>query len=215
MGNRTIAFFTPENNMQVKIGDYYYNDGTLSHEYTKEKECIGIVFSTSSIIDGSKIFSHGSVVALTEFKDKENNLLHLWRKIKNDKGVPSVKEKNIGIEHILKILRTDYGGLSYSKCISDDEYVAINLAKNYPIKLPKGKTSGWYLPSSGQMWQIAYHFIDNEEFGSQESILNLAEKYIVSQDGKEVYPLSLKLKERIFKYEETDKMLLIRPVFSF
>ena len=92
---------------------------------------------------------------------------------------------------------------------------AVNAARNFSINIPDGKTSGWYLPSSGQMWQIANRFFHNDEFVVQKSLLNLADKYIVSQPKEIICPLCLDLKEREFSYGNTDERFLVRPVFSF
>ena len=65
------------------------------------------------------------------------------------------------------------------------------------------------------MWQIANRFIHNDEFVEQKSMLNLADKYMVSQPQETICPLCLDLKERVFSYDNTDKRFLVRPVFSF
>lgn len=205
-------FFYPESEERIRIGDYYYNDGTLSHEYQDSKECLGVVFSTD-IIEKDK-YSHGYVVALYDVR-KESNILHLWRNVMGNITSSFVKDKNDRIEYIIENLRTDYGGLFNSQSNVDDEYIAINIAKNFHIELPVGKTSGWYLPSSGQMWQIAHRFVSSDNYEKQKTILNLADKYMVSQDRTEIYPLTIDLKKKDFKYEEVDRTFLIRPVFSF
>lgn len=205
-------FFYPESKERIRIGDYYYNDGTLSHEYQDSKECLGVVFSTD-IIEIDK-YSHGYVVALYDAK-KESNLLHLWRDVMGNISASSVKDKNDRIKCIIENLRTDYGGLFYSQGIVDDGYIAINIAKNFHVELPAEKTSGWYLPSSGQMWQIAHRFVSGDNYEKQKTILNLADEYMVSQDRKEIYPLTFDLKKKNFKYKEVDRIFLIRPVFSF
>ena len=37
MNENINDFFTTESKERIRIGDYYYNDGTLSHEYQKTK----------------------------------------------------------------------------------------------------------------------------------------------------------------------------------
>lgn len=207
------VFFTPESKEKITVGDYYYRDGTLSHKYQEIKECLGIVFNTGNSI-GIDQYPYGSVVALSDAK-KDSNLLHLWRNVMGNITASSVKDKNDRIEYIIENLRTDYGGLFYSQSIVDDEYIAINIAKNFHIELPAGKTSGWYLPSSGQMWQIAHRFVNNDNYEEQKTILNLADKYMVSQVREGIYPLTFNIKKKDFKYEEVDRTFLIRPVFSF
>lgn len=204
-------FFTPQNKGQIKIGDYYYKDGTLSHEYQKEKECIGIVFS----ISGTFKFPNGSVVALKDAKNADENNLHLWRNTQDRADNELVNKKNKEIENRKEELKTDYNGFFYCEHITDEEYVAINIAKSFPVELSKEKTSGWYLPSSGQMYQITHRFVNNKNFEEQESILNLADIYMVSQAQEAVCPLCLNLIEKEYRHGKAEETFLIRPVFSF
>ena len=162
------VFFVPENETQIKIGDYYYIDGSLSHEYQDTKECIGVVFCIGYNLGYTK----GSVVALRDAITEEGQLLHLWRNVNDGNEKNGINEKNNGIRFKMAALKTDFGGLFYSKHLFDDEYVAINLARQYPIELSSEKTSGWYLPSSGQMWHIAYRFIDTDNYAEQKAILH-------------------------------------------
>lgn len=205
------VFFTPKNGEQIKIGDYYYKDGTLSHEYQKEKECIGIVFS----ISGTFKFPNGSVVALKDAKNADENNLHLWRNTQGRANNELVNKKNKEIGNHKEELKTDYGGFFYCEHITDEEYVAINIAKSFPVELPEEQTSGWYLPSSGQMYQIAQHFIDKNNLNTQKILLNLADTYMVSQAKETVFPLYLDLKEKRYMYGKAENSFLIRPVFTF
>lgn len=205
------VFFTPKNGEQIKIGDYYYKDGTLSHEYQKEKECIGIVFS----ISGTFKFPNGSVVALKDAKNADENNLHLWRNTQGCADNELVNKRNKEIGNHKEELKTDYGGFFYCEHITDEEYVAINIAKSFPVELSEEKTSGWYLPSSGQMYQITHRFVNNKKFEEQESILNLAETYMVSQVKEVVFPLCLNLREKEYGYGKVEETFLIRPIFSF
>ena len=113
-----------------------------------------------------------------------------------------------------EILEKDYGGLFYVENNFNKEYNAIQVARNYPIDIPMDKTSGWYLPSSGQMWQIACHFYKNNDYVEQSSILNLADEYMVSQPREREYPLCIDLKDRKFMFKNADYKSLVRPVFS-
>lgn len=215
MNENINDFFTTESKERIRIGDYYYNDGTLSHEYQKTKKCIGIVFCTKPFLFGEGDFLHGSVVALEDANDGNGNLLHLWCRGVDNVDTLLLRTKNKQIDFIRKTLIEDYGGLFYTKNLFDVDYEAVNAARNFSVNLPDGKTSGWYLPSSGQMWQIANRFFHNDEFVVQKSLLNLADKYIVSQPREIVCPLCLDLKERQFSYGNTDERFLVRPVFSF
>lgn len=196
-------FFSHKCKQQIKIGDYFYKDGTLSHEYQNTKECIGIIFSRSNLFK----YPNWSVVALTDAID--NNNLHLWYENNN------IDNQDVKIVRNQEILKKDYGGLFYVENNFNKEYNAIQVARNYPIDIPMDKTSGWYLPSSGQMWQIARHFYNNNNFVEQSSILNLADVYMVSQAREIINPLFLDLNEQKFSCGKINDRFLVRPVFSF
>lgn len=196
---------------QINIGDYFYEDGTFSHEYQEAKKCIGIVFSSGNTFD----YPNWTIVALTDAKNQKGNNIHLWRSINNKVNTLLIDEKNKRLNNDDEYLRADYGGIFYSQDNFEIEYEAIICAREYPVNIPLYKTSGWYLPSSGQMWQIANCFVHNDEFVDQRSLLNLADKYMVSQAKETICPLCLDLSEREFSYGEIDERFLIRPVFSF
>lgn len=138
-----------------------------------------------------------------------NNNLHLWYENNN------IDNQDVKIVRNQEILEKDYGGLFYVENNFNKEYNAIQVARNYPIDIPMDKTSGWYLPSSGQMWQIACHFYNNNNFVEQSSILNLADVYMVSQAREIINPLFLDLNEQKFSYGKINDRFLVRPVFSF
>lgn len=203
--NTENIFFIPESMQQIKIGDYLYKDGTFSHEYHDTKECMGIVFSRSNLFE----YPNWSVVALTDAIDMNNNNLHLWYENNN------IDNQDVKIVRDQEILKKDYGGLFYVENNFNKEYNAIQVARNYPIDIPMDKTSGWYLPSSGQMWQIARHFYNNNNFVEQSSILNLVDVYMVSQAREIINPLFLDLNEQKFSCGKINDRFLVRPVFSF
>src|SRR5574344_1089622 len=50
---------------QLKIGDFYYNDGTFSTVQDSTKTCIGVVFSLkTSPAEQKQGWTHGQIVAL-------------------------------------------------------------------------------------------------------------------------------------------------------
>lgn len=211
MNEGIISLLISENIEKIRIGDYFYEDGTFSHEYQEEKKCIGIVFSPGNTFD----YPNWNIVALTDAKNQNGNNIHLWRSINNNFDALLIAEKNKKIEYNNERFRFDYGGFSYSQNNFGSEYEAIKCAREYPVNIPLHKTSGWYLPSSGQMWQIAHRFIHNDEFVEQKSMLNLADKYMVSQPQETICPLCLDLLEREFSFGNTDERFIVRPVFSF
>ena len=211
MNENISTFFTSENRNQIQIGDYYYADNTLSHEYQNEKECIGIVFSIRS---NNFEYSNGSVVSLKDAKDQYNNFLHLWCNVEDNNDEDFIRNINKSLESDSDQLKSDHGGWFYSKNYTV-EYIAIDAARKHLVELSERKTTGWYMPSSGQMWDIAHHFTDNDKFEEQISLLNLLDMYIVSQPKEKKHPLCLDFQEKKFFYKKTYEKFLVRPVFDF
>src|SRR5574344_354240 len=58
---------------QLKVGDFYYNDGTFSTGQDSTKTCIGIVFSLkTSSAEQSAGWTHGQIVALANANASED-----------------------------------------------------------------------------------------------------------------------------------------------
>lgn len=82
MGIPSGAFFCPacgaplrrEANVALdtlKIGDYYYSDGTFSSHLDKSKTCVGVVFSLETTgIEKAHGWTHGQIVALEDAEDE-------------------------------------------------------------------------------------------------------------------------------------------------
>lgn len=150
-----------------QIGDYYYTDGTYSHEKDSSKTVAGIVFSTETTdVEKSHGWTHGQIVA-TRFAR-----YMVWRTEKY--GLFNLKERSVrretdffkwGPSLVLPnphtcfsqkethLMREDKDGYiyTYSGLTNDESYELFNAARNYPTPLPKGKTSGWYVPAVGQI----------------------------------------------------------------
>lgn len=214
MKYKVVSFFTPEDEEKIRIGDYYYKDDTLSHEYTNEKECIGVVFSVCVGTEEKEQYPHGYVVALNDVTIS-NNSLYLW--YNREKGGNKTSMQCPNMDFITKLLIEDKGGYFYSKSIpeDDDKYEAIHAARNYPVELSEYRASGWYLPSSGQMYEIAHRFIDKKEYEEQSDLLNLSGEYMVSQLNDEIYPLYINMRDLKFQYGKPEEGFLVRTIFSF
>lgn len=211
---KVVSFFTPEDKKEIRIGDYYYKDGTLSHEYTKEKECIGVVFSLNVATEEKEQYPHGYVVALSDVTISGNSL-YLW--YNREKGEDKRTLQCSNMDLITKLLVEDRGGYFYSKSIfeNEDKYEAVHAARNYPVELPENRTSGWYLPSSGQMYEIAHRFIKKIGYEEQPDLLDLSEKYMVSQLKDEICPLYINMRNFKFGYDKPEHPFSIRSIFSF
>lgn len=148
ISTKPVSFYSEYS--ELKIGDYVYNDGTFSHELSKEKECSGIVFTLNTTpTEKKKGWTHGQIVALKDVG------LFDW----GEEGVdlPSPHNKDFDTawdsEGIIKVLQADKDGYVYSNSKYVTNYGAFKAIKNFPVSLPSN-SSGWYMPSIGQWSDI-------------------------------------------------------------
>lgn len=151
--NYTYTGYTATRNLQV--GDYYYADGSIwPNELGNAPKtgCVGIIFSTeTSAKDQAENWSHGYVVSLfdTDGIDKK----YSWSTVNEDITNLNLYEKSVDS---FTSAFTDYDGYSATQAIlaassySAAAYAAVNAAVTYGKEIPSS-TSGWYLPSIGQV----------------------------------------------------------------
>lgn len=160
----------------LKVGDYYYADGSIcpgDMTSIPPSGCVGVIFSTeTSATDQANNWSHGYVIAL------------------NNTGTSNIKWKNVATADdgydVFDIETTDNGtkdasfqkliddldGYTSSKKITDNSdevtHPAFFAAKNYAVSIPE-TTSGWYLPSMGQLALVVNNLgvIDGTKFTAQ------------------------------------------------
>lgn len=158
----------------LKIGDYFYSDGTWSDGGLRKlyldgrreiadpkpgpdksggKAVIGIVFQTDPYRIGlaeKKALggeAHGLVMALRN--TSVTSSVH-WAVAYLDEGLTKILTQ--------KQLYEDISGYANNKHILSnrgnfDNYHAFKASKEYPAPAP-ATTTGWFLPSSGQWWDI-------------------------------------------------------------
>lgn len=139
----------------LEIGDYYYADGSI---YPKKlgnapkTGCVGIIFSTeTSVTDQANNWSHGYVVSL--FDTDDINTKYSWSMVNEDITGLNLYEKTVDS---FTSAFADYDGYSATQAIlaapsySAAAYAAVNAAVTYGKEIPS-LTSGWYLPSIGQV----------------------------------------------------------------
>lgn len=129
----------------AKIGDYYYQDGTVSTELLPDKNAVGVVFSLETTeIEKQMGYTHGQIVCLsdispnkmqwdTETKDYENYPNYTW-------------------ENRLKALE-DINGYNYDQC---EGYTCLTINWD-SMKYMEDKIEGlsrWYVPTAGQWAKI-------------------------------------------------------------
>lgn len=139
----------------LQVGDYYYADGSI---YPKKlgnapkTGCVGIIFSTeTSVTDQANNWSHGYVVSL--FDTNDINTKYSWSMVNEDITGLNLYEKTVDS---FTSAFADYDGYSATQAIlaapsySAAAYAAVNAAVTYGKEIPSS-TSGWYLPSIGQV----------------------------------------------------------------
>lgn len=126
--------------LKPQIGDIYYSDGTWSSTLDNKKTPVGIIFSTTtSTKDYNKGYTHGYAMAL-----KNASTSCIW-------GSTDTAYTSTAITDISTVL-TDYNGYTYTNL--ESSCTAASAAKGYTGATAPIGTSGWYLPSIGQWFQI-------------------------------------------------------------
>lgn len=147
------------------VGDYYYADGTWSNTYSSDTSnpCIGIVFKVGAgagdNVGNYNFFFmdntiHGYVVALNDANDNAG----AWGiRLTNVDGLTderSYVNKYDGYSNtaIVRLLKA-YKSTDVNIPKADSQYWAFKVASGYSAISP-ANTSGWYLPSIGQLNDI-------------------------------------------------------------
>lgn len=188
-----------------KVGDFFYNDGTWSSEYdTKSgtRTLVGLVFSTRmSDADKTAGYTHGYVMALTDAGYDYNGGSPTTQKYKwrdyTPAGTADSGTKADGFFNIGKTLSTQYtddagyfaawkadmDGRTHTATIladaNESEYLAAHAANDYNSSVTvSGTNSGWYLPSCGQLYDLAYNF------GGRTAWSGMSIRYDKGREGK-------------------------------
>lgn len=148
----------------AEVGDYYYADGTWSPEYISSSSpaCIGVVFkvgagtgdAASNYGDKLPKGIRGYVVALEDANDNA--------------GAWGIRETNVNgmTDELVYVNKYDgyintcivrqldaYKNTDVGTPTANGQYWAFKVASKYDIPFPEN-TSGWYLPSIGQLSDI-------------------------------------------------------------
>lgn len=179
-----IKTITMPDYSDLKIGDYFYNDGTTSHQKLPDKKCVGIVFSLNTTpTEKEHGWTHGQIIS-TEFAvlsfmgDEAYGFLGL----KTRKKLYEFDENRwVGIFDFkwgkaLPVPHKQYKQWNSVECINDKDGYIYTHSKyvqtldnyhfpNFPCfylaleynkhqPLPKDSTSGWYLPTISQLIDV-------------------------------------------------------------
>lgn len=139
---------------EVRLGDYFYEDGSFSHVMALGKEMVGMVFNLNTSEEEKKNgWTHGQIIALHDVKSYANNANSwgiptkevLQQAVRNPGGITNSKDNGYLMNHLDSVL-------------NNPEFRPFILAAQYDAKLPYGKTSGWYLPCISQWRTLYYNF---------------------------------------------------------
>lgn len=129
-----------------QIGDYYYTDGTYSHDKDPSKTVAGIVFSTETTeVEKSHGWTHGQIVAT---KVAENS----WQFGPHEE-LP-LPHKSIDLYDSELICDKNGYEYTYSGFTIQKKYEIFEAARTLNVPLPYGISSGWYVPTIGQILDI-------------------------------------------------------------
>lgn len=142
-GPDTIPF---NNYSLARIGDFYYPDGSLTHDLCKSLNPIGIVFSLNTSEDERQNgWSHGWIISLFSALDRYGSDIMNWS---------GGEEYTLGKYYSsAKKAKEDISGWQSTQEMSKQPncFVAANAAKLHLWEIPLNQSSGWYLPSLGQL----------------------------------------------------------------
>ena len=151
---------------QVKVGDYYYSDGTWSTTLASDKTCIGIVFKVGEGT-GDKKSNYGGTIAATKIhryvvalKDAHKDPGAWGIRLVNEKAAGRNSQSTTDYDGYsnttyIRNIGDDYNNTDVSQPLKDSQYWAFKVASVYqPVSsaTPAApvNSSGWYLPSYKQ-----------------------------------------------------------------
>lgn len=156
--NLSTSVISDEVDTDPKVGDYFYTDGTWSTELESNKTVAGVVFAvkgdgTESAIDRDVTGNYPDVEGATD--------VLAWVLAAKDASTAANVKFYSGSDFSLPegIGTGDddikgYKNTALWLALSGTDYSAVSVAKSYYVTLSTGEdvlTSGWYLPSLGQM----------------------------------------------------------------
>jgi len=177
--NAVIGVDINDTNDIPQIGEYYFSDGswgTLADRATATVHPIGVVFSNKTTpYDKAHGWTHGYAMALTNaLPPFELNSVWSLANSNNeylDEAGDTYSDAYANFEYQNYNEYTSYvtnkegngetqtiknnGKLGYSKENYPAFYAAINYASSNAAYTPPNGSSGWFLPSVGQWWDIA------------------------------------------------------------
>lgn len=158
----------------IEVGDYYYADGSIYPYGNQDKNdcpapvkngCIGIVFSTTGVndTDGVNTWNHGYVLSFKNTPDvgmwSADATVTLGEEYYVE-GADFTNEGTVEARNTFLELKNGYS-ITQELLKRENSYaahIAVTYGDTYPeFAAPEGLSSGWYLPSVGQI----YAMLDN------------------------------------------------------
>lgn len=148
----------------IQVGDYYFSDNTCSVLPTKDgATCIGIVFHVGAGSGDSRdnyaetsLASNGIRGYAVALKDAHESA-GIWGPRKSVEGIESSNSyvySYLGYKNSMVVKSLpNFGDAVINEPMKSDTYWAFKVALEYTVSAPEG-TSGWYLPSIGQLVDI-------------------------------------------------------------
>lgn len=198
----------------ARIGDYYYEDGTLSSELLTDKKCVGIVYSLeTSDFEKEQGFYHGHIIAMEDASAEKNE----WDRLNEDKDwIPNYTWEN------RREALTDRKGLDYYNQPYIDVYKPC-------LELSKAEgASYWYVPTPGEWTEILRNLghvevssmlsFDAETAAKYLDIININPNkwywVMAEQDAENAWSIRIASGEFGSRTPKTNKAY-IRPVAAF
>jgi len=132
----------------VKVGNYLFSDGTWGYlaDSFGSATPVAVIFSnTTSATDQTNGWAHGYAMAL---KNASTSVAWGTTVAGTDTGNPTGTFVNTSAAQI-----ADKDGYTHTTKINSSSYPAASAATSYTVAAPSN-TSGWYLPSVGQWYDI-------------------------------------------------------------
>ena len=156
---------------EIKLGDIYYNDGSISHDWDKtitdKHYPVGIIvyLAKDNGVDGkldywvetntknADVGGHGLVMCLKNIDSTGSTdfgRVCKWSSSDGDTDMPNVTSKS-DIENSKN--KTSGSGYTMTAALFEIDSEAATAAKNYnTLPSPSSKCTGWFLPSAGQYY---------------------------------------------------------------
>lgn len=205
---------------ELKIGDYFYEDGSFSHRIAKGKKMVGVVFNLNPSEEEKKNgWTHGQILAMESIKNYSGLNVHLtsW-------GVATQELLQYAV-FLPQVNNIDNGYqiTHLDSVLNNPEFKPFIEAAQYNAKLPLN-TSGWYLPCIAQ-WKLIHECFFNTErwktlkltghgsYGSfaTSSLCDRNNAWKYELDYLKSYSLKANVKASIAKYDAYN----VRAVASF